>query len=248
MRLLLAVSVSLCVVSVAAGQVRLRDDPRTVALAQMHRVVTAELDEAALEDVVTYLEQETGVTLEPAWLDESSSGVGLDREALVSMTARDETALAFLERVLDKVDDEFDAATWQVTDAGTIEIGPRSALNRRAHVKIYDVQDLLIEAPGFTDVPDLQLGRVVQGQGGSNQNVDLDVPNERSEAERLESLISLIQTSVEFDQWRENGGDAASIAVYQSALLVRAPGYIHRQLGGYEFWPTEAEVRRYSSR
>ncbi len=244
MRQLLVMLVSVGLVSVAAGQGRLRDDPRTLALAQMHRAVTAELDEAALEDVVTYIEQATGATLEPAWIDESSAGVGLDREMLVTMSARGETALAFLERVLDKVDDDFDAATWQVTDAGTIEIGPRSVLNRRAYVKIYDVQDLLFEAPNFTDVPDLELGSVVQGQGGTDQDVDLELPADSSEADRMENLISLIQTSVEFDQWRENGGDGASITEYQSALLVRAPGYVHRQLGGYAFWPTEAEVRR----
>ena len=31
------------------------------------------------------------------------------------------------------------------------------------------------------------------------------------------------------------GGDAASIRYYQGVLIVRAPDYIHRQIGGYPF-------------
>ncbi|MCH8006059.1 MAG: hypothetical protein IH888_07505, partial [Planctomycetes bacterium] len=32
-----------------------------------------------------------------------------------------------------------------------------------------------------------------------------------------------------------NGGDFATISYYTGTLIVRAPDYIHRQLGGYPF-------------
>jgi len=243
--LLLLTVLSVCLV----GQSRLRDDPRTLAIAKMLQPVTAELKDARLEDAFVYLEQVSGVTIEAQWRDEDPSGVGLDRDALITLSAQGMDRLALLERLLDAGDDEFDAATWQATEAGTIMAAPRSALNRRAFVKLYDVQDLLVVIPHFTDVPDLELGSIVQGQGGSEQDSDIDIPAEASEQELMDRLVEIIQTSVEFDQWRDNGGDGASITPYRDgALLVRAPGYIHRQLGGLEYWPTAAEVRRVSQR
>lgn len=221
------------------------EDPRTVALARLLQPLTAELRDARLEDAIIYLEQATGVTIEAQWQDEAPSGAGLDREAVITLSAQGMDGLAFLERIIDKGDDDFDSATWQVTEYGTIEAAPRSALNRGAYVKIYDVHDLLLEVPNFTETPDLELGSIVQGQGGSNQSSDVEVPDSVSEQERMDQLVEIIQTSVEFDQWRDNGGDGASISPYRDgALLVRAPGYIHRQLGGAEYWPTPAEVRR----
>jgi len=153
-----------------------------------------------------------------------------------------------LERVLERASDEFDAATWQMTEGGIVEIGPRSALNRRAFVRVYDVRDMLLVIPDFTDVPALELGQIVQGQGGSEQDVDLEPGEAEDEEARMARLIEIIQTSVEFEQWRDNGGDAAEITPYGGSLLVRAPAYIHRQLGGAAWWPTEEQVRRFARR
>ncbi|HIC61567.1 MAG TPA: hypothetical protein EYO72_02345 [Marine Group III euryarchaeote] len=41
---------------------------------------------------------------------------------------------------------------------------------------------------------------------------------------------------VEPDQWDENGGEC-SIDSYQETLLIRAPDFVHRQIGGYPFDP-----------
>jgi hypothetical protein len=135
-----------------------------------------------------------------------------------------------------------------MTEGGIVEIGPRSALNRRPFVKLYDVRDMLLVIPDFTEVPDLELGQIVQGQGGSEQDVEIEVPDSETEEARMERLIEIIQTSVEFEQWRANGGDAAEITPYRGSLLVRAPAYIHRQLGGAAWWPTEEQVRRFARR
>jgi len=245
-------SVSLLVFCLVAftltGQSRLRDDPRTEAVARLLQPVTAELTDARFEDAIVFLGQVNDVEIEVEWLDESASGVGLDRDALVTMSSSGQDGLAFLERLLEKADDGFDAPTWQVTTYGSIEVAPRSVLHRRAYPKLYDVQDLILVIPDFTETPDLELGSIVQGQGGSEQDSEVEVPAQETEEERLQRLVELIQTSVEFDQWRDNGGDGASATPYRSSLLIRAPGYIHRQIGGVEYWPTAEEVRRVAGR
>jgi hypothetical protein len=113
---------------------------------------------------------------------------------------------------------------------------------------MYDVRDMLLVIPDFTEVPDLELGQIVQGQGGSEQDADVEVPEGETEEQRMERLIEIIQTSVEFEQWRANGGDAAEITPYRGSLVVRAPGYIHLQLGGAAWWPSERDVRRFAGR
>jgi len=41
--------------------------------------------------------------------------------------------------------------------------------------------------------------------------------------------------AVEPDAWVERGGGDATIRYYTGTLIVRAPDFVHRQLGGYPF-------------
>ena len=47
--------------------------------------------------------------------------------------------------------------------------------------------------------------------------------------------MDIIRDSVEPDGWVNAGGDWASMRYYVGTLIVRAPDYIHRQIGGYPF-------------
>ncbi|MDZ4754640.1 MAG: hypothetical protein SGJ11_09100, partial [Phycisphaerae bacterium] len=51
-------------------------------------------------------------------------------------------------------------------------------------------------------------------------------------------LVNIILETVEPEAWTANAGDWASIRYYQGVLIVRAPDWIHRQLGGYPFAAT----------
>ena len=56
-----------------------------------------------------------------------------------------------------------------------------------------------------------------------------------SESEKAQAVIDLIVEIVEPDAWDINGGEYATIRFYQGVLIIRAPDYIHRQIGGYPF-------------
>ena len=73
------------------------------------------------------------------------------------------------------------------------------------------------------------------GGGGGIFGEPGDDPERLSEDEKVEQIIDIILEIVEPDAWIENGGDAASIRYYQGVLIVRAPDYIQRQIGGYPF-------------
>jgi len=73
------------------------------------------------------------------------------------------------------------------------------------------------------------------GSGGSIFGDPGDDPERTSETERAQQVIDIIVELVEPDAWVQNGGDAASIRYYSGTLIVRAPDYIQRQIGGYPF-------------
>jgi len=73
------------------------------------------------------------------------------------------------------------------------------------------------------------------GRGGGIFGDPEDDPDRLTELEKVELLIDLILEIVEPDSWVDNGGDAASVRYYQGTLIIRAPDFIQRQIGGYPF-------------
>jgi hypothetical protein len=73
------------------------------------------------------------------------------------------------------------------------------------------------------------------GGGGGVFGEPGDEPERMSEEEKIAQIVDLILETVEPDAWIDNGGDAASIRFYQGVIIVRAPDYVHRQIGGYPF-------------
>lgn len=75
------------------------------------------------------------------------------------------------------------------------------------------------------------------GGGGGIFGEPGDAPERKSTEEKVQELIDVILETVEPDAWVDNGGDAATIRFYQDVLIIRAPDYIQRQIGGYDFAP-----------
>ena len=218
-------------------------DPRRDAAVRLIRPITVSFTEARAADVMKFIGDFTGVRFDIAWLDDRNAD-GLDPEALVSLSVKDMPVLALLQRVLKSAYTGFDGATWQFAPDGEVQVGPKSRLNQFAVLKIYDIQDLLFRVTDFNDVPDLGLGEITQGQGGGSQSdftvQDREQPTEEEEAQQI---IDILITNIDPEQWLDAGGDGASITFYNGALLVRAPDYIHRQIMGYSFWPTDRRGR-----
>lgn len=241
--------VMLLVLPVTVGATPRQSDPRSIAIARMLRPLDVEIDGNRLEDVIQFVEELTGVTIEAMWANDRFVE-GLDPDRSVAVRIRKGTALAFLDGVLRTLDDEFSEHTWQVSNEGTIQIGTKESLNRFATLRMYDVRDLLYTVPSFREVPTLNLGAIQQGGGGggSRTQFTVDESNNLSDEDMAEQLQDIIVTSIEPDQWDVNGGSGASVRFHSGMLLVRAPDYIHRQLGGYDFWPSERMIRRYAGK
>ena len=75
------------------------------------------------------------------------------------------------------------------------------------------------------------------GGGGSIFGPAGDSPQRASHEELAGKLIKLIQLTIEPDVWASG---AATIEYFQGSLMVKAPDFVHRQLGGYPFAPSQA--------
>lgn len=222
-------------------------NPKRETLIKMQRRVSIDFTDSRLEDVVRFMKEVTGAELEPVWT--SGNTVGMDKDKRITLSVKNQPALTALEQILTKAQDDFQQNTWQLSDYGSLEIGPKDALNKERRVEIYDINDLLHVIPRYADVPQLDLQSVLQqGEGGGqspfdegNQNNNTDPPKTRQE--RTQEVIDLLITLVESDQWVDNGGEAASIRAWNGQLIVRAPDYIHRQINGYPFWPSHTAVQ-----
>lgn len=127
---------------------------------------------------------------------------------------------------------------------------------------VYDVDDLLYEVPKFDDAPQIQLdeiyrnypygyapylvggpyppaGPFVSGHsisgaiGGPSTSLGPGPGNTTGERDaRGQELADHVTMIVEPDAWERNGGTWASIRYTQGVLIVNAPEFIQRQIGG----------------
>ncbi len=231
--------------------------------ALLYGKVSFDFNETPARDAFEYLQTAMGVPLVVRYDSDRNATSGIDPDAPVTMNASQMQALEAIKLILQQVED-LDPCTWQLRD-GYIEIGTKERLSAPAarELKIYPIRDLLFEPPYFDNAPDFNLNSSIQqggtqggggggggggfgggggggGSGGGGGGIfgdPGDDPERKSTEEKVQELIDIILESVEPDAWVDNGGDAATIRFYQDVLIIRAPDFMQRQIGGYDFAP-----------
>jgi hypothetical protein len=210
--------------------------PRQTALAQLSRRIPVEFTDTRLEEVLNFLF--TGIEVDILWLD-ADHAVGLDRETRITLKSQNASVLELIDRVLARVAPEtagVQTMAWQLSESGTLQVGPKERLNAFKRVVIYPVSDLLQLLPRFTAAPEIDLQAALQSRrdgGGLIFRDSRDSPplsDTDAAAQRRDELITLIKTTIEPEQWTDNGGTGATMHIFQSSLIIHAPEYIHRQI------------------
>lgn len=229
------------------------------ALVALSMPITLDVEDQPIEDIFNFIIDVTGADLLPIYLNDNTSADGMDPETQVSIKVTNTPALIVLERLLKRIQRLEGTGieyTWQLSEYGSIECGPKTELNRDQRVELYDISDLLFVVPNFDNSPEFDLQSAVSAAGGGGggggqspfsgggQDVDLTSAQERADA-----ISDLIQSTIEPDQWAELGGDGASMTTFGNSLVITAPDYIHRQIAGYSFWPSRLQqVRKVDGR
>jgi hypothetical protein len=217
--------------------------PQRDTLMKLMRPVSLDVQDKRLEDVVAFVRDFTGAELEPMWIDDRHSE-GLDREKPITVRVNNVTALTLMEKVLDQARGDYGDNTWQMSDTGAFQFGPKERLNKFRRIEIYDINDLIREIPDYTDVPRIDLQQALQSSqgGGGGQSPFRDNQNDQNQRMRdrqqiTQDLMTLIRDLVEPEQWTENGGSGGSMREFRGTIIVNAPDYMHRGVDGYKWWP-----------
>lgn len=124
-----------------------------------------------------------------------------------------------------------------------VRVLTKEQANRRTTIRIYPIRDLLHVIPDYRDEPELDLDAITEqsqsgqgGGGGSGSSIFEDADDDEDDegltaAERAENIADLIRSMIEPDIWEANGGVAGSIRYISGNLVIRAPMYVHRQIG-----------------
>ena len=196
-------------------------NPSRDTLIRLTRPITVDFQDKRLEDVITFIQTSSAAEIEPLWTDEKNTD-GLDKEHLISVKVDQASFLSLIEKVLEKSrGDVGGESTWQMSSSGALQIGPKERLNKYRRVEIYDINDLLMDVPDYTDVPRIDLQQALQssqgGGGGGGQSPFREQGNNDRNAKlkdrqtKADEVIQLITGIVEPDQWIDNGGRGGSI-------------------------------------
>jgi len=223
--------------------------------------ITVDFNETPAREALEYLRTQMGVPMVVRWITDRNASAGIDPDMPITLSVERRPAIMVLEAILDRAAD-FDPNTWQLRD-GFLEVGPKVRLNAAAEVRMYPIRDLLFEPPRFDNAPEFDIeaageqgrgggggqgggggggfgggggggGRGGGGGGGGggifgSPGAD---PERVTDAERADDLIRLIEELVEPEYWLST---MTGLRYTQGVLIIRAPDYVHRQIGGYPF-------------
>ncbi len=222
-----------------------RGEPSQFAESAANRAALASIEEKSTQitfddnpliDVLAFVESIAGVNMDIDWV--SLEDVGVDRETPVSLRLNNVTIETALNRVLEKVSDPDLPAGWSIED-GILTIASDEVLRRNTSLELYDIRDLLIEIPDYSDAPEFDLQSVLQSsQGGgggggqspfSGQTQDREI---RPRDERVQEIVDIVQATIDPDGWTDLGGDTSSIQELNGNLVITSTPKIHRQING----------------
>ncbi len=219
-------------------------DARWTTLSKLDRSVSVEWKDVPLVEAFELFRVQAGVDMMVMWIDEDNPSIGLRRDRTISLIAQHQGLIDVLEKILERADTRAKGggSTWQISDTGTLQVGPRERLNKWTRTYAYDMADLFMASHDMFDPDDALLQHGIQTPQSVNTSTSLmhrrynaGMHDERPYPVRAEELRQIIMQTCEPSAWIDNGGDAASILLHTTSktFVVRAPDYVHRAIDGY---------------
>jgi len=239
-------------VSTAIGQIGPADDSSAATRARMpstlrylnERIDEVDFEEASLDQVIEFLDGLTEMQIVVRW--QRLEDYGIERDKQITLNVRNLRLSQVLYMIMSEAGGP-DLRLAYRASGNLLIISTEEDLGKEMVVRVYDVSDLLVRAPRFTNAPQLDLaGAGGQGMGGTGgmgggQNIfggqgqssqQEDEERDRDENADIDELIQLIVQTVEPDSWVDNGG-LGTIQAFRNLLVVRNNFLVHQALGGY---------------
>ncbi|QOJ13305.1 MAG: hypothetical protein HRU75_01055 [Planctomycetia bacterium] len=205
------------------------------------RIPEVAFEDAPLERVVDWLKTFTKSNVVVRW--EKLENNGVERDKAINIKVRNVTLSMVLWMVLNDAGGD-DVKLAYKANKDVLIISTVEDLGQEMIVRVYDVTDLLINIPRFTNAPRIDVSQALQGGagggGGGGGNVFESNDDEREENDQgaafaapgSAELIALIVSTIDPDSWEVNGG-TGQIIPFRTSLVVRNTLLVHQKLNGY---------------
>lgn len=237
-KMFLSVAAVAAVVSTAWGQAASRDT-RAILNSEVPEV---SFEQAPLEQVISWLAEYTQTNVVVRW--QTLEDMGIDRDKPISIRVKNLRVSQVLWMIMVEAGGS-DVKLAYRASGNLLVLSTAEDLGEEMLLRVYDVSDLLVRVPRFTNSPRIDLTQIqsVGAGGGSGQSIfggssgsttdDDDDENRGNEEDDGEAqrLVDLITATVEPDTWDVNGG-LGSIRAFGRQLVVRNNILVHQQLGG----------------
>lgn len=207
------------------------------------RIPEVIFDGAPFEDVMNWVAEITGANVVVRWQALTDSGIERDKPITVKVKN------LRLSQVLWMIMNEAGGSDLKLAYRASgmlLILSTEEDLSKEMLVKVYDVGDLLLTPPRFTNATRMDPaqsmsqggGQMGGGMGGgsnlfqSNQNQNEDQNRNQDQDADIERLVDLITNIVEPDSWVAGGGNG-QIFPFRNTLVVYNTLLVHQRIGGY---------------
>ncbi len=204
--------------------------------------VRIDFDREPFEQVIEHLASANGTNISVSWSDLNAASI--DPKTPVTLKWPNPVPMrTALSEILDQVGGGRADLGYRAGE-GIVKVATRELLDRTVFEEVYNVSDLLMPVPDFTDAPTMDLtdsasfvgrGQSLPTGAGSGQSI---FPSEYGEAseevieDAADALISLIRQTINPDSWRANNGDVGSITEINGQLVITQTPTGHARVGG----------------
>ncbi|MHC4948191.1 MAG: hypothetical protein ACYTG1_08005 [Planctomycetota bacterium] len=231
----------------ARQAVRERGERRARMLGRLlYLPVTRRLEDVPAREAFELLAQDLGVPIVGRYLDDRS-GHGIDPDLLVFIDGGGRSGLDVLADLLDQCEG-LDPCAWQMR-GGFIEVGTKRRLARHAETRIYHIRDMLLKPAYFAKLggrgefeirkrPEQLAAEIIATIAHTVEPeawepaLD-DDPFERPSSAPGGGAGGARAAAAARDDPLKLSGRWASLSYFDGTLIVRAPDFVHRQIGGY---------------
>ncbi len=213
--------------------------PDSLLLGALDRTMPADFNRVPFGEVMERLVDANDINIQVNWQDLQLAGV--DRNAPIDLQLPREIAL---KKVLSEVLEQAGAGKvdlgFEVSE-GVVTVATRERLDRDVFMRVYDISDLLMEVPNFTNAPMVDLRDATAKPAPVNADAkpwamgdddDDEYESDPERQSRVRKVIRLIQDSIQPDGWRQNGGSGGSIREINGQLVVTQNAAAQRQIRG----------------
>ena len=197
-----------------------------------------EIDSAKARDAFRWWSDVTGIPLVINWREMEAAGI--DPDMAIDLHLRTAPAVSVLSLLMKSI--TVDQPLLYEVNQHYIRIMTKAEADKDTITLVYDIKDLITTIPNFPNAPSFDLNSALSNtsSGGSSggpqaatnifsdQNVD---EVKQTDAEKGEEIANLIRELIEPTIWQELGGQHSSVKYFHGRLIVKAPRYVHAQIG-----------------